>query len=52
MSPPGSRFRLGDARKAGSVFVSIDTRVGPVYLALGATRHGEQAVYVFLGPFW
>jgi len=52
VSPPGSRSRLGDARKAGSVFVSIETRVGPVYLALGATRHGEHAVYVFLGPFW
>ena len=39
-------------RKAGSVFVSVDTRVGPVYLALGATHRGGQAVYVFLGPFW
>ena len=52
VSPPGSPSRLGEVRKAGSLFVSIDTRVGPVYLALGATRHGEQAVYVFLGPFW
>ena len=45
--------RIDDLRKAGSVFVSVDTRVGgPVYLALGATHRGGQAVYVFLGPFW
>jgi NTE family protein len=52
VAPPASNSRLQDLRKAGSLFVSVDTRLGPVYLALGATRHGERAVYVFLGPFW
>ena len=41
-----------ELRQAGSAFVSVDTRFGPVYLALGATYRGERAVYVFLGPFW
>ncbi len=52
VSVPGEKRRIDDLRKAGSVFVSVDTRVGPVYLALGATHRGGQAVYVFLGPFW
>lgn len=38
-------------RLAGSAFVSVDTRFGPAYLALGASR-GSSTVYVFLGPFW
>jgi NTE family protein len=50
--PPGQGRRLADLRQAGSAFVSVDTRFGPVYLALGATHRGGQAVYVFLGPFW
>jgi NTE family protein len=52
VSRPGEGRRIDDVRKAGSVFVSVDTRVGPVYLALGATHQGGHAVYVFLGPFW
>jgi NTE family protein len=43
----GSNFR-----QAGSVFMSVDTRFGPVYLAGGATRHGDKTVYLFLGPIW
>jgi NTE family protein len=50
--PPGQGRRLADLRQAGSAFVSVDTRFGPVYFALGATNRGGQAVYVFLGPFW
>jgi NTE family protein len=49
---PGQSRQLGELRQAGSAFVSVDTRFGPVYLALGATYRGERAVYVFLGPFW
>jgi NTE family protein len=52
VSRPGESRRIDDVRKAGSVFVSVDTRVGPVYAALGATHQGGHAVYVFLGPFW
>lgn len=50
--PPGESRTLGEMRRAGSVFVSVDTRFGPIYLAAGATYRGGQAVYVFLGPFW
>jgi NTE family protein len=42
----------GDLQRAGSVFVSVDTRFGPVFLALGSTRHVGSAIYLFLGPFW
>ncbi|MFM7532562.1 MAG: patatin-like phospholipase family protein [Rubrivivax sp.] len=52
VSPPGQDRRLADLRQAGSAFVSVDTRFGPVYLAVGATHGGGQAIYVFLGPFW
>jgi NTE family protein len=34
----------------GSVFVQTETRVGPLYLALGSTRGAGTAVYLFLGP--
>jgi NTE family protein len=50
--PAGQGRRLADLRQAGSAFLSVDTRFGPVYFALGATNRGGQAVYVFLGPFW
>jgi NTE family protein len=50
--PAGQGRQLGDLRQAGSAFVSVDTRFGPVYFAVGATHRGGQAVYVFLGPFW
>ncbi len=45
-------LRGDDLRKAASVFVSVDTRLGPLYLAAGGTRGGLGAVYLFLGPFW
>ena len=42
----------GDLRQAGSVFVSVDTRFGPAFLAAGVTRGVSGALYLFLGPFW
>jgi NTE family protein len=42
----------GFLRKAGSAFVSVDTRFGPVFLAAGATRGVGRTMYLFLGPFW
>lgn len=39
-------------RKAGSGFISVDTRFGPVFLGAGATRGVGGALYLFLGPFW
>ena len=52
VSAPGAGSRIDDLRKAGSAFVSVDTRFGPVYVAVGSTHRGGDAVYVFLGPFW
>jgi NTE family protein len=49
---PGESRQLGDLKQAGSAFVSVDTRFGPVYFALGATHRGGRSTYIFLGPFW
>ena len=40
---------FGGARKDGSIFLGMDTFLGPVYLATGFDQHGEQAFYLFLG---
>ncbi len=34
---------------AGSLFLSLDTRLGPFYLATGIAEEGETAFYLFLG---
>lgn len=34
---------------AGSVFVGLDTPVGPLYIAYGHTRDGNNSAYIFLG---
>ncbi len=36
-------------RKDASVFLGIDTLLGPVYLATGYEEHGREAFYLFLG---
>jgi NTE family protein len=38
-----------DLRKAGSLFVGLDSIVGPLYFAWGKTFGGESAIYLFLG---
>jgi NTE family protein len=44
---------LGRALKqAGSVFLQVETRFGPLFLGAGATKNGEQTAYLFLGPIW
>jgi NTE family protein len=45
-------LRATTLRKAGSAFLSVDTRFGPAYLGAGATRDGDRAMYLFLGPIW
>ena len=40
---------LGDTHKDGSVFLGMDTFLGPVYIATGFDQHGPQAFYLFLG---
>jgi NTE family protein len=46
--------KLGDiswasTRKDASIFLGIDTFLGPVYLATGYEEHGREAFYLFLG---
>lgn len=43
----GSRFK-----QAVSGFLSVDTRFGPAYVGAGATKDGNQTLYLFLGPVW
>jgi NTE family protein len=43
---------LSQLRFAGSSFLSIDTALGPAYLAVGRTEGYGSAVYLFLGPYW
>ncbi|MDR7268173.1 NTE family protein [Pelomonas saccharophila] len=53
----GSGLKLANVPRSGwqqavSGFLSVDTRFGPFFLALGATRNGESAAYLLLGPTW
>jgi len=37
---------------AGSLFLGLDSPIGPIYLAFGLTQGGAKSIYVFLGqPF-
>jgi NTE family protein len=38
-----------NSRKDASIFLGIDTLLGPIYLATGYEEHGRQAFYLFLG---
>ena len=38
-----------DALLAGSVFLGVDTVLGPVYLSYGHAEQGNDRVYLFLG---
>ena len=40
---------LNNTLFAGSVFVAIDSPLGPVYIAYGAAEGNRQSAYVFLG---
>ena len=44
-----SDMRLSDLRKAASVFVGMDSIIGPLYLGYGHTFGGSSALYLFLG---
>jgi NTE family protein len=39
----------GSTRKAGSIFLGLDSIIGPMYFGYGKTLHGESAFYLFLG---
>lgn len=49
---PDRGARFGELRQAASVFMSVDTRFGPLFLGVGATRGTGGTAYLFLGPFW
>ncbi|MFZ4876263.1 patatin-like phospholipase family protein [Janthinobacterium sp. Mn2066] len=38
--------------QASSVFVAVDTRFGPAYLATGSSKGNSGTIYLFLGPVW
>jgi NTE family protein len=40
---------FGNTRRDASIFLGMDTFLGPVYVATGFDQHGEQAFYLFLG---
>jgi len=47
-----SRISLADARVGGSVWVGVDTPIGPLYLAYGRAEAGDGAFYLFLGRIY
>jgi NTE family protein len=44
-----SDVSFGSLRKSGSLFVGLDTYLGPFYFAYGRTTSGQSSFYVFLG---
>ena len=44
-----SDVSFGDLRKAMSLFLGLDTIIGPMYLGWGKTFGGDTAIYFFLG---
>ena len=39
----------GEVKKAASIFVGLDSLLGPLYLGYGKTYGGDSAIYLFLG---
>ncbi len=47
-----SQASFNNTRKDGSLFLGLDTFLGPLYLAVGYDTEGETAFYLFMGrPF-
>ena len=40
---------FSNTQKDASVFIGMDTLLGPLYIATGFDQHGNQAYYLFLG---
>jgi len=40
---------FSNTRKDASLFLGVDTPLGPVYLATGFDEGGDKAFYLFLG---
>ena len=47
-----SDVSFASLRYSGSVFLGVDTPIGPVYLAYGHSDDGQGAVYFYLGNPW
>jgi NTE family protein len=48
-----SEASFGNTQRDASVWVGLDTFIGPVYIATGFDTHGNQQFYLFLGrPFY
>ncbi|WP_354361151.1 patatin-like phospholipase family protein [Undibacterium sp. GrIS 1.8] len=45
-------LRFGNLKRAGSAFIAMDTRFGPLYFGAGATHGDSSSLYLFLGPVW
>jgi NTE family protein len=41
---------FGSAIASGSVFLGLDTPIGPVYVAYGHDERGRQSFYTYVGP--
>lgn len=48
----GQTLRADTLKQAGSGFLSVDTRFGPLFFGAGATRANGASLYLFLGPVW
>lgn len=44
-----SEASFGNTQKNASVFIGMDTLLGPLYIASGFDQHGNQQFYLFLG---
>jgi NTE family protein len=44
-----SDISFGNAQKAASVFLGLDSIIGPVYLGYGKTFGGDSALYLYVG---
>jgi NTE family protein len=48
-----SEISTGDLRGAGSIYLAVDSPVGPVYVAYGRSGNAQQSIYLSLGwPFY
>jgi len=45
-----SEASLGDLRHSGTLYIGADTRLSPIYLAVGFADGGDHAFYLFIGP--
>lgn len=47
-----SDIGFSSALTAGSVFIGVDSPIGPIYAAYGAAEGGEKSLYLIIGSPW